>query len=275
MKHIVITIIAFLIVNPCVLLSQNVGQKGDSLLNYTDIQGKKQGKWSKKYAKGQVKYVAYFKNNVPIGNLTRYYETGEIQAVLKYNNKGYSRAKLYYRDGKVCAEGNYTIDNKKDSIWNYYTYDGFLTYVESFKNGLKDGVQKKYFINGKIAEELWWKNNKKHGLWKWYYGNGNVELETAFVDSIRNGAFNMFYENGAPQIIGHYVNDVKNGIFYYYDADGKVKFKIEYIMGVATNEAELRRIETEEINNYEKEKGKYQEPEKEFEKMMFDRNKNE
>ena len=55
------------------MFAQNVGQEGsDTLLNYKDINGLKQGKWIKKYVNGQVRYKGYSVDNVPKGDFYQY-----------------------------------------------------------------------------------------------------------------------------------------------------------------------------------------------------------
>ena len=75
MKNCIQILIIILLGNAA--LSQNVGQKGDTLKNYTDINGLKQGYWQKKYYNGNIKYEVYFKNNKPIGEFKRFYESGK------------------------------------------------------------------------------------------------------------------------------------------------------------------------------------------------------
>ena len=99
---------------------------GDTIINYTDINGNKQGHWEKKYQNGTIAYKAEFKNNKLVGEYTRYYQTGTIKAIIKYDitgNKG--KAILYWDDGTKMATGNYINQNVKDSIWVYFPRMGY------------------------------------------------------------------------------------------------------------------------------------------------------
>ena len=54
------------------IAAQNVGQKGDTLINYTDINNMKQGVWRKVYPNGKLAYEGKFRNDKPIGVFNRY-----------------------------------------------------------------------------------------------------------------------------------------------------------------------------------------------------------
>ena len=43
-------------------------------VNHTDQKGQKQGKWVKTYESGKKRYEGYFKNNIPVGTFTYYFE---------------------------------------------------------------------------------------------------------------------------------------------------------------------------------------------------------
>ena len=42
--------------------------------NFTDASGKKQGKGVKKYESGKTRYTGTFKNDIPVGTFTYYFE---------------------------------------------------------------------------------------------------------------------------------------------------------------------------------------------------------
>ena len=80
MKYIFFTILILISIN---VFSQNVGQKGDTLKNYKDINGLKQGYWEKPYKNGRIAYKAYFVNDKLVGDYFRYYSNGK--QMLKIN----------------------------------------------------------------------------------------------------------------------------------------------------------------------------------------------
>jgi len=83
MKKIITTFFISLIVT--FVFAQNVGQKGDTLINYKDINGMKQGRWSKKYRNGKPAYHANFKNDKLIGLYQRFYTSGKLSLEVNYD----------------------------------------------------------------------------------------------------------------------------------------------------------------------------------------------
>jgi antitoxin component YwqK of YwqJK toxin-antitoxin module len=124
--------------------AQNIGQEGDTLMNYVDINGLKQGHWKKTYENGVLQYETYFVNGKPVGDFKRYDKSGNIYAHLVHDTVSeFARAQFFYRSGKIAATGNY-IGKEKDSIWNYFDDNGILYLQESFKKGVKNGAFRKY-----------------------------------------------------------------------------------------------------------------------------------
>ena len=57
----------------------------------------------------------------------------------------------YYPGGKLKATGNY-VNQKKDSVWNYYAENDSLIAREVYKSGLENGDWKIFYPNGKVSE---------------------------------------------------------------------------------------------------------------------------
>ncbi len=242
------------------ILSQNVGQKGDTLKNYRDINGFKQGRWEKPYKNGKIAYKAYFVNDKLVGDYLRFYSNGELMLKIKYDKNQSGYATLYWDTGKKMAEGKYINTNVKDSVWQFYGIDEALMATETYKNGIRNGLSKNFYRNGKTSEEINWENGKKNGIWRKYYDNGKTRMETRYINNQLDGIFHVFYKNGRMYINGGYKADLKNGIWNFYDKQGKLTKTIEYINGIATNQNELDSIENAMIKEWESQKGKFAEP---------------
>ena len=78
-------------------------------VNHTDQKGLKQGKWVKTYESGKKRYEGYFKNNIPVGTFTYYFEReGGIMSEIVYRGEtGSGFAKAYHTNGIMQAEGLY------------------------------------------------------------------------------------------------------------------------------------------------------------------------
>ncbi len=252
------------------LNAQNIGQQGDSLVNYIDINGNKQGYWKKSFKNGNTAYEGYFFNNVPVGTFKRFHENGKINTILNCRKDTFKcKAELFYANQKLAATGNY-YQQKKDSIWTYYGSDNMVISIESYKKGIKHGKFITYYAGTQqISEVKNYKDGVEHGIWRKYFSSGKVRLETKLKEGKRNGLFYVYYDSGRVRVEGHYVNDLrsKTWIFYQDDKADSKKFEIEYINGKAQNQEEIDRLEKERFEEYEKNRFLIEEPEETFRKM--------
>ena len=262
-------IICSLVLSQVSLIAQNVGQQGDSLVNYIDINGNKQGFWQKKYDNGKLKYEGYFKNNYIVGVFKRYYEVGTIKAIMNYEKKGtLARTKIFYETGELFAEGNY-LNEKRDSIWNFYTTTKVLIYKQSYKSGNLDGISCKYFGNGNKSEEMYYKDNLLDGPWIQYFDDGSKKLESANVKNQRTGKLYVYYPSGSIEIMGYYEKGLKEKHWKWLNEDGSIEKERDFVKDRATNQDEIDTEFSKKLKEMEEGKDKFVEPEKEFmEKMM-------
>jgi uncharacterized protein len=249
------------------LFSQNIGQHGDTIINYIDINGNKQGHWEKKYRNGNIAYKADFKNNKVIGEYKRYYESGPVKSIIKYDkygNKG--KVVFFWDDGTKMAVGNYVNQNVKDSIWLYYATDGILIMLESYKNGKKDGISKKFWRNGKPSQEVPWENDMVNGAYREFYESGKTLVETGYKKGVNDGLFFRYYESNRIAIKGFYKNNMEEGKWQYFDSKGNLLYEIEYKNGVPVNEKQLNEEFKKQMKEWDRNKGKFSEPN---DKMFF------
>lgn len=248
----------FTVIFSCSLFSQNVGQPGDTLLNYTDINGLKQGTWSKKYDNGKTKYTAYFIDDQPVGDYKRYDNKGYLTAWLKYTEgSNIARATVFHRNGKIAASGNY-IDKIKDSVWNYFDENGIQYLSESFKAGVKHGTFKTYTSEKVLVEEVNWKDGIKHGAWKKYFITGNLMWEANYVNGKLEGLTKTYYNSGTVHKEGSFKNDVMDGAWRYYSESGGLINVYKYDNGVCP---EAEEDENEELKELMKNKNQIPGPE--------------
>lgn len=235
--------------------AQNVGQEGDTLLNYIDINGLKQGHWVKKYTNGIVEYDAYFVDNKPVGDFKRYTRNGDLYAHLFYKNEGKDAdVTFYHRNGRVSAKGRY-LNHKKDSTWNYYAATGVHYLQENYQDGLLHGRATQFTSERKKFEEVDWVHGVKNGIWRRYYINGQVQFEVPYVDGKLHGEGKMYYESGTLHKKGKYVNDLMEGSWLIYKTNGGFDRLYTYKHGVCE---ELNEQQNKEINELERNVGQMQ-----------------
>ncbi len=244
-------------------MAQNGTQTKDSLINYTDINGRKHGKWTKKYKSGKVAYEAFFKNDKLFGNYKRYYVSGKILMEVSYDEQESGYAKHYYDDGVLSAEGQYVKKNVKQGLWKYYGVDGILLKTINYQNGTHQGRTTTYWRNGKIAEEIDFVNDQMEGLWAQYFENGGTKMKCKMVSDKRNGLFYVNHPNGKLYMKGYYKDNLKIGPWEFYDDKGTVTRSTTFENGVAADQDQIDAETTKTILEYEEMKGKIPDPNEE------------
>jgi antitoxin component YwqK of YwqJK toxin-antitoxin module len=247
----------------CVLVfvcSGSNAQQGTG--NLVDKQGLKQGYWKVYYPNGNPRYEGYFKDNKPFGEFIRYFEEGGVMARMNHLPDGKTtRAKLFYENEGLAAEGKY-INTRKDSTWCYYSfYTGKLTAKEEYVEGKREGLSEKYYESGKVSESQVWVADKKSGSWKQYFEHGAVKVEGFYQDDSREGEFLLYYPTGKVEVQGYFKAGLKHGVWQHFDPEGQLISEITYQDGNPVNELELDAQQQEFFNMIENQKGKIPEPE--------------
>jgi len=229
-------------------------------INKLDNNGYKQGYWEKHYQNGNIQYSGNFIDNKPIGEFKRYDQNGVLKVKMLYNknsNKIYSK---FYYPGQILQAEGYYIGKLKDSIWNYYSLDNFRINEVPYQYNQKHGTEKKYYQNGNISEISEWKNDVNDGLTIRYYESGEIMMRIFYMNGILDGEYNVYGTNENILIQGQFENNKRDGKWIYYKDNGHIKYELNYINGVAENQDEIERIEHEQIELLEKNKGKFQDP---------------
>ena len=230
-------------------------------VNQVDTKGLKQGYWKKEYPNGKTLYEGQFKDGKPVGIMKRYYETGELRVKMFYcENSDYTKATFYYDDGEIAAEGTY-CQEKKDSLWKYYSfYTGTITSTEVYNKGVKNGIEKQYYPSGQVSEETEWVNNAKHGIWNQYFDDGIQKLKAFHSYNNVNGPYTLYWPNGNILILGNYVDNKRHGNWTFFTEEGKKKFEILYKYGKAENEEDLIEQNQEFFKMVDENMGKFEDP---------------
>jgi antitoxin component YwqK of YwqJK toxin-antitoxin module len=230
-------------------------------INITDSKGMKQGHWIKKYPDGTIQYDGYFRNDSPVGEFRRFYETGVLKSLMFYTEGSNEvKVKFYHPNGFPAAEGLY-IDQKKEGIWKYYSQntENYLICEEYYRNDLRNGTSQKYYKDGKIAEKLSYTDDIRHGEWTQYYVTGKLCIKGNYVSGKLSGSFEVYYANGNPEYIGQYREDARDGLWKIYKEDGTVDIELAYKMG-ALDDPRIAERENAFLDLLEKNRGKLTDP---------------
>ena len=244
-----------------IITLQTIRSQTDTVFNQVDSKGLKQGFWKKNYPNGKLMYSGSFKDGKPVGEMRRYYNTGDLQALMKFDKTGeYAYAVLYYDTGDIAAKGKYHKE-KKDSLWTYYSYyTGAITTTENYTDGVKNGLEEHYYPNGQVSDEILWVNDKKEGPWHQYFDDGTIKLNANYTNNMVNGGYKLYYPGGNPYILGQYIDNMRNGKWTFFDDNGKVKYVLNYKYGKAENEEALIRQDSAFFKKVDENMGKFQEP---------------
>jgi antitoxin component YwqK of YwqJK toxin-antitoxin module len=232
-------------------------------INKTDKQGRKQGQWIKKYPNGAIMYEGSFKDNHPVGEFKRYYETSIIKSKLVYSSDGTeASAIIYHPNGYVSSRGKYK-NQKKEGVWRFYSFNikGYRICEESYSENQRNGQSLKFFPDSTVAERVFYKNDLKQGEWIQYYPNGKTCLKSGFLNDKVTGKYEVWFENGKIELSGQYKEDVRDGVWMIYNKVGTPKYKLEYRDGIQV-ETRYDVEVSQYLDSLERNKGNLPDPEK-------------
>lgn len=245
------------------VISASVSGQTATEINKTDDQGRKQGHWIKKYPNYTIMYDGIFKDNHPVGEFKRFFESSTLRSVLIYSEDGNEAiASIYHENGYISSKGTF-INQLKEGKWQFFSEftKGYLVSEEFFTGNIKNGPSLKFYPDSIVAERLIYKNNVPEGECIQYYPKGTISMKSNYLNGKFNGLFEVWFVNGQIEFSGQYKNDVKDGIWFIYKNDGTVKYKITYIDGV-TKDHQMDIDESDYLDSLEKNKGKIADPEK-------------
>jgi len=236
--------------------------------NRRDASGRKQGYWEAVDSRGAMVYSGYFVDDKPVGEMKRYFPTGELRVIMHHDSESTKvRARFFWQSGELAARGNY-IDAKRDSVWLYYSNQTkTVSRRVEYADGKFNGKEQKFYPDRSVAEEIIWKDGLKNGHWKQFFSNGQLKLTANFVNDQLVGAFTAYFPDGKTQVEGVYRNDVPDEEWKRYDENGKLLSTIRYAGGVVANPEELEAAEREFFRKVMEQKGRIPEPT--IEDMMF------
>jgi hypothetical protein len=109
------------------------------------------------------------------------------------------------------ADDNYT------GVKKYYE-GNILKKEVSFKNGIKEGLNKNYYDDGRLKRTIWYENNLKEDTAKWYYTDGSVYRATPYKNDKIQGIQIKYHRNGKVMAEIPYRNSLRTpGLKEYYD----------------------------------------------------------
>lgn len=210
------------------------------------IDGKKQGVYREYSRTGEITASKmYFNDEV----------TGE--GIVDENMRMQGKWKLYFKGGKLKAEGEYK-DGKRIGKWQFYYASGDLEQTGSYSAGKPDGEWIWYHVNGQKLREEFYINGREDGEMKEYDSRGNTiatgqymdgmktgkwEFKSdsyryvgSYIDDMQTGKWKGFFDNGKKAFEGDFLNGLENGTQTYYYDNGKIREIRSYKLGLPDGE---------------------------------------
>ncbi len=182
----VILIVLFVICK--IAFTQSHNTKNDTL-NFTDQEGKRQGKWiitnnllnKPEYKPNQKVEEGRYVESKKVGKWLEYFPNNNIKSKITYeSNKPNGYAVLYHDNGKVKEEGLWKNNRWVGEYKLYYENGEVQQYFNFNASGKREGKQAYYYDNGQVMIEGNWEGGKESGLLKEYYENGDLKAEKNF-----------------------------------------------------------------------------------------------
>ena len=103
----------------------------------------------------------------------------------------------------------------KDHYFTGYQFslypNGDTAFLNSYFNGVEEGMQKKWYPDKQIAGERFYINGKKEGLHKEWWPDGKQKFIFQAYNNEYNGEFNEWYASGVLAKQFHYSNGQEEG----------------------------------------------------------------
>lgn len=199
----------------------------------TYIQGVENGKWVYyNDTSGLIAWEINYFNGVKHGTSTyfRQKRTGEATAKYKLNGAVENWAYGIYENDTVKIES--FVDGIINGVKKEYYWPGSkLHKLVTYNMGILDGPFIEYNPEGKLLQELNYVKGQKDGEWKYYYDDGSLLRTESWNKDTKDGEFKTFYIQGTIQTIENYRKGVEHGKFMERFPDDKIKREAFYKKG--------------------------------------------
>lgn len=255
----IFVLFSFLISQLC--YAQVGKREKDTLVNYIDINKKKQGKWTKNYDNGKIRYKGYFINDLPVGTFYYYHENGKIKSLLNYDDNHNSTCELFWDNGRIAARGAYNAQNQREGAWYLYFENEKLSSIINYKTGKADGNVKMYYPDTeKLVLDCNYKMGKLHGEYKKYFNNAKLQEEGSYDEGNRVGIWKYYSPDGSLEETGPMQQGKRHGKWISYK-ENKKGDTISYIYDFPSNYKEIMKEWDKKAEWAKKNQDKFKQPE--------------
>jgi antitoxin component YwqK of YwqJK toxin-antitoxin module len=199
-------------------------------INRLDSEERKQGLWKFFHENGLVRLEGTYRNDLEHGYFKEYDEDGKLIATAKWV------------DGEKQKNA---IELVRLTVDKEYYPDGSVKTVQSYRNGVPQGVRREYaeegtitagyvFDKGKIVGEgITGEDGVRNGEWKLYFNTGELKAEGKYVDGIKVGKWTYYHKNGKVEQTGVYDKQGRpRGEWVWYYPSGNILREEAYLDGL-------------------------------------------
>jgi len=199
-------------------------------INRLDSEKRKQGLWKFFQENGLVQLEGTYRNDLKHGYFKEYDEAGKLVATSKWV------------DGEKQEDA---IELVRLNVEKEYYPDGSIKNMQSYRNGVPQGVRREYgedgtitagyiFSNGKIVGEgIVKEDGLKDGAWKDFYRSGSLKAEGNYANGIKVGKWTYYHKNGKVEQTGLYDNEGRpKGNWVWYYSSGNILREEAYFNGL-------------------------------------------
>lgn len=226
--------------------------------NKTNAKGEKHGKWRELHENSKVtKYEGEFINGKPTGTFTYYYPNKALKSIMVFDkNPDISRCTMFDDDGKKNAFGKF-YKKEKDSVWTYFSPPGFVSYKETYRNGILHGEKLIFYPPAnerstaqQIYQQFYYVNGILEGSVKEFYPDGKLKMDGIYANDNLHGDVKKYHPNGKLFFTERYKNGKRHGWWYTFDETGKERGRVLYQDGKEfRGKAERKKLEYLKANN--------------------------
>jgi antitoxin component YwqK of YwqJK toxin-antitoxin module len=202
--------------------------------NQKNEQGQRIGKWRDYHSSGKLRYEGQFDQGMPFDVFKYYFQSGNVQTVLTYENSSVANGEHYYENGDLMAKGKY-IDRQKEGIWVTYGDKEVIVEKGSYLAGKKYGAWKTFYPSGKIAEEIVLENDLEEGPLRVYFDDGTLKQEATYSKGFLEGRSVFYNPEGKKILSGNYYKSSRDGDWIYFDDSLNIENVLKYDKGKLLN----------------------------------------
>lgn len=135
------------------------------------------------------------------------------------------------RNGEYTHQGYY-VNSKKNGNWVTFLSSNLVFKVETWKNGLKDGLSLQFDRKSKLTGMENYKDGELNGLCIYYAPASDYpQKEMTYNMGKLEGMYRIFYESGKIQEESFYRTNLKSGPSRWYNKNGHVIALYNYVNG--------------------------------------------